>query len=114
MKSEAFEQFMDILFLRASDQGNYRKMKDEYHMEYVNKKDNCPKSVVDMIDIMRKIKISRKKSPEKGKSDKDKKKNPDVKSEIFSSRERETGSYAMSVESWESWQLTVHLSKRCQ
>ena len=58
-------------------------MKDEYRMDYANKKDNYPKLVVDIVDIMRKVKISRKKSLDKGKSDKDKKKkkNPDVKSE---------------------------------
>ena len=33
-----------------------------------------------MFDVMRQVKISRKKSPDKGKSDKDKKKNTEVKS----------------------------------
>ena len=67
MKSEAFEQFMDILFLCASDQGRYGKIQDEYHMDYANKKDNYPKLAVDMVDIMRQVKISRKNSPDKGK-----------------------------------------------
>ena len=67
-----------------------------------------------MVDIMRQVKISKKKSPGKGKLDRDKKKNPDVKSKKDSSRERETGSYEMSVESQETWRLTVHLSKRYQ
>ena len=84
MKSGAFEQFMPIFFLRSSDQGKYGKMQDNYCMDYANKKDNYPKSVVDMVDIMKQVKISRKKtSPDKGKSKIDKKKNLDVKSKKY-------------------------------
>ena len=76
MKSEAFENLMAILFLRASNQSIYGKMQDEYRMDYANDKDYYPKTVVKMVDVMRQVKIGRKK-PEKGKSDK----KPEVKAE---------------------------------
>ena len=67
--------------MRASDQSKYGKMQDEYRMLYANKKDDYPKSVKDMVDVMRQVKVSpRKKSPEKGKSEA-KKQSPDVKIE---------------------------------
>ena len=57
-------------------------MQDEYRMAYANKKDNYPKSVVDMVDVMRQVKvITRKKSPEKGKLERDKKRNTEVNSD---------------------------------
>ena len=60
VKSKAFEKFMFILFLRASDQGKYGKMQDECCTDYSNKKENYPKSIVDMVDVMRQVKISLK------------------------------------------------------
>ena len=76
MKDNVFDQFMAILFLRASDQTKYGKMQDEYRMAYANKKDNYPKLVVEMVDVTRQVKvITRKKLPEKGKSEVAKKRN---------------------------------------
>lgn len=47
-------------------------------MDYVNKKDDPPKSVVDMVEIMMQVKSSQiKNSPGKGKSERYKRKNPD-------------------------------------
>ena len=37
MKDSEFDQFMAILFFRASDQSKYVKMQDEYRMSYANK-----------------------------------------------------------------------------
>ena len=81
---------MAILFLRVSDQSKYGKMQDESRIGYANKKDNYPKSVVDMVDVMRKVGIIRKKtSPsEKGKSNKDERKNLDEKSEKSSVQQK--------------------------
>ena len=36
-------------------------MQDEYRMDYANKKDNYLNSIVDMVDVMRQVKISQKK-----------------------------------------------------
>ena len=63
MKNKAFEQFMVILFLRASDQRIYGSMQDEYCMDFANKKDNYPKTVTDMVDVMRQVKVRKKTSP---------------------------------------------------
>ena len=63
MKSKAFEQFMAVLFLRASDQQIYGNMQDEYCMDFTNKKDNYPKTIIDMVDVMRQVKVRQKTSP---------------------------------------------------
>ena len=63
MKDEAFEQFMAILFLRALNQIKYGKIQDDYRMDYTNKRYNYPKSIVDMVDFMRQVKIIKKTSP---------------------------------------------------
>ena len=57
MKNKAFEQFMAVLFLRASDQQIYGNMQDESCMDFTNKKDNYPKTIIDMVDTMRQVKI---------------------------------------------------------
>ena len=87
MKNDAFDQFMAILFLRASDQTKYVKMQDDYRMLYANKKDDYPKSVKDMVDVMRQVKVSpRKKSADKSKSES--KKGSDVKAEKSFAQEK--------------------------
>ena len=70
IKGNAFEQCIVILFLRASDRRIYGNMQDEYHMYFTNKKDNYPKTIIDMVDVMQQVKIRWKTSP----SDEDKSK----------------------------------------
>ena len=53
IKDEAFERFMAVLLLRASDQITYGKMQDDYKMAYANTRDKYPKSVKTMVDVMR-------------------------------------------------------------
>lgn len=62
IKDIDFEQFMAVLFLSKYDETKYGKSQDEYRMDYANKKDNYPKSMVNMVDVMRQVKISRKKN----------------------------------------------------
>ena len=62
-KNKAFEQFMAVLFLRASDQQIYRNMQDEYCMDFTNKKYNYSKNLIDMVDVMRQVKVRQKTSP---------------------------------------------------
>ena len=61
MKNEAFDRFMAIFLLRASDKTIYCKMQDDYRMDYTNNKDNYPKSVADMRQV--KVKTTSQKSP---------------------------------------------------
>ena len=88
MKNDAFDQFMAILFLQASDQTKYGKMQDDYRLSYANKKDDYPKSVKYMVDVMRHVKVShRKKLADKSRSEY-KQKGSDVKAEKSFAQEK--------------------------
>ena len=62
MREGSFNAFMTYLFLRGSDQPRYGSMGESYRMAFGNKKDEYPKIIHDMIDVMRQMKPSRKNS----------------------------------------------------
>ena len=47
----AFQIFMDILFLCGSEQGRYGYMVKSYRMKYVNKSEQYPKKLYNIMDI---------------------------------------------------------------
>ena len=53
MKEGSFNAFMAYLFLRRSDQPRYGPMTEGYRMSFANKKDDYPKTIHDMMDVMR-------------------------------------------------------------
>ena len=48
---------MAVLLRCASDQTTYCNMQYDYKMDYANKKDNYPKLVADMVDVMKQFKV---------------------------------------------------------
>ena len=83
IKNEAFERFMVVLLLRASDQTTYGKMQDDYRMAYANTRDEYPKSVKTMVDVMRQVKVttSQKKSSPSDRDKSNSKKDTKIKPE---------------------------------
>ena len=55
------EKFIAVLFLRNADYGTYNKLMVEYRKSYANKYDTYPKSLKDVVDVMRQVQPKPKK-----------------------------------------------------
>lgn len=61
IKDEAFERFMAALFLRGANQAHYGKLMEDLRTQYSLGNCQYPKTLQDAVDVMRQIKIGKKK-----------------------------------------------------
>ena len=61
LKNTGFEAWMATIFLRGSNQSVYGKLMRDCRKDYANNNDNYPKSVRNMVDVMRQLKPKPKK-----------------------------------------------------
>ena len=80
MKKTAFDQMMAIAFLRGSNQGDYGSIMEGFQTQYSLGNNQYPKTLLKATDVMRQVKIKKKKSSDKrGKGKQDKKKDNETK-----------------------------------
>ena len=52
-KEKELNKFLAVLFLQNADYGTYNDLLVQYHWSYANKQDIYPKSLEDVLDVMR-------------------------------------------------------------
>ena len=62
-KSNEMKKFVAVLFLRNADYATYNDMLVEYRKSYANKLDIYPKSLEDVVDVMRQQPKKKKPKP---------------------------------------------------
>ena len=60
-KEKELKKFLAVLFLRNADYGTYNELLVEYRKAYANKQDIYPKSLEDVLDVLRQIQPKKKK-----------------------------------------------------
>ena len=87
---------MAILFLRNSNQGVYGKLVHDYRKEFANNEDRYPKTLRQVVDVMRQIKPKKKKTNGSGKDRNNGNKNNKDKSDKDKESEKKGSSFAQT------------------
>ena len=87
LKKDVTGRFMAILFLRNAEQSRFGEMLLEYRKAFANKEDKYPRTIPDMVDVMRKMPEKKRKQVQKPPG-KEKEKEKDTSASSFTTKEK--------------------------
>ena len=88
-RSKELKKFIAVLFLRNSDYATYNELLVDYRKNFANKQNFYPKSLKDMVDVMRQV-TPKKKKPGKNRNDNKNNKNDQGKGQELEASNAQT------------------------